>query len=198
MPHYKTGEINVEDYIPLVKKIAASIYRRLPDYSEVEFEDLVGVGYIGLMEARHHFDESKKTSFGTYASILIRGRILDYLRSLDVRTKEEKDEGINKRKTLSIEEFINESIKEDRLTFLGTDDENPFDRIERKELMELVAKAIDSVLNDNEKIVLSLFFKEGLKQKEIADIMKVTPARVTQIKKAALKKIRGFLKDYGL
>ena len=108
MPHYKTGEINVEDYIPLVKKIAASIYRRLPDYSEVEFEDLVGVGYIGLMEARHHFDESKKTSFGTYASILIRGRILDYLRSLDVRTKEEKDEGINKRKTLSIEEFINE------------------------------------------------------------------------------------------
>ena len=198
MPHYKTKEINVEDYIPLVKKIASSIYKRLPDYSEVEFEDLVGAGYVGLMEAKQHFDESKKTSFGTYASIRIRGRILDYLRTLDVRTKEEKEEGINKRKTLSIEEFINESIKEDRLSFLGTDDENPFDSIERKELMELVAKAIDSVLSDNEKIVLSLFFKEGLKQREIADIMNVTPARVTQIKKAALKKIRGFLKNYGL
>jgi RNA polymerase sigma factor for flagellar operon FliA len=198
MPHYKTKEVNVEDYIPLVKKIASSIYKRLPDYSEVEFEDLVGVGYIGLMEAKHNFDENKKTSFGTYASILIRGRILDYLRSLDVRTKEEKEEGINKRKTLSIEEFINESIKEDRLSFLGTDEENPFNSIERKELMELIAKAIDSVLNDNEKIVLSLFFKEGLKQREIADIMNITPARVTQIKKAALKKIRGFLKDYGL
>ena len=198
MPHYKTKEVNVEDYIPLVKKIASSIYKRLPDYSEVEFEDLVGVGYIGLMEAKHHFDENKKTSFGTYASILIRGRILDYLRSLDVRTKEEEEEGINKRKTLSIEEFINESIKEDRLSFLGTDDENPFDNIERKELMDLVAKAIDSVLSDNEKIVLSLFFKEGLKQREIADIMNITPARVTQIKKAALKKIRGFLENYGL
>ena len=198
MPHYKTREINVEDYIPLVKKIASSIYKRLPDYSEVEFDDLVGAGYVGLMEAKQHFDENKKTSFGTYASILIRGRILDYLRSLDVRTKEEKEEGINKRKTLSIEEFINESIKEDRLSFLGSDDENPFDSIERKELMELVAKAIDSVLSDNEKIVLSLFFKEGLKQKEIANIMNITPARVTQIKKAALKKIRGFLKNYGL
>ena len=198
MPHYKTREINVEDYIPLVKKIASSIYKRLPDYSEVEFDDLVGAGYVGLMEVKQHFDENKKTSFGTYASILIRGRILDYLRTLDVRTKEEKDEGVNRRKTLSIEEFISESIKEDRLSFLGTDDENPFDRLEKKELMEIVARAIDSVLNDSEKIVLSLFFKEGLKQKEIADIMNVTPARVTQIKKAALKKIRGFLKDYGL
>ncbi len=198
MPHYKTKEINVEDYIPLVKKIASSVYKRLPDYSEVEFDDLVGAGYVGLMEARQHFDENKKTSFGTYASILIRGRILDYLRTLDVRTKEEKDEGVNKRKTLSIEEFISESIKEDRLSFLGTDDENPFDRLEKKELMEIVARAIDSVLNDSEKIVLSLFFKEGLKQKEIANIMNITPARVTQIKKAALKKIRGFLKDYGL
>jgi RNA polymerase sigma factor for flagellar operon FliA len=198
MPHYKTREINVEDYIPLVKKIASSIYKRLPDYSEVEFDDLVGAGYVGLMEAKQHFDENKKTSFGTYASILIRGRILDYLRTLDVRTKEEKDEGVNRRKTLSIEEFISESIKEDRLSFLGTDDENPFDRLEKKELMEIVARAIDSVLNDSEKMVLSLFFKEGLKQKEIADIMSITPARVTQIKKAALKKIRGFLKDYGL
>jgi RNA polymerase sigma factor for flagellar operon FliA len=198
MPHYKTKEINVEDYIPLVRKIASSIYKRLPDYSEVEFEDLVGAGYVGLMEAKQHFDESKKTSFGTYASILIRGRILDYLRTLDVRTKEEKDEGVNRRKTLSIEEFITESIKEDRLSFLGTNDENPFDRLEKKELMEIVARAIDSVLNDSEKIVLSLFFKEGLKQKEIANIMNITPARVTQIKKAALKKIRGFLENYGL
>jgi RNA polymerase sigma factor for flagellar operon FliA len=81
---------------------------------------------------------------------------------------------------------------------LGTDKENPFNRVEKKELMELIAKAIDSVLNNNEKIVLSLFFKEGLKQREIADIMNITPARVTQIKKTALKKIRGFLKDYGL
>ena len=198
MSHYKTREINVEDYIPLVKKIASSIYKRLPDYSEVEFEDLVGVGYVGLMEAKHHFDENKKTSFGTYASILIRGRILDYLRSLDVRTKEEKSEGINRRKTLSIEEFINESIKEDRLGFLGTEDENPFEVVEKKELIELVMKAIDTVLNDNEKIVLSLFFKEGLKQREIADIMGITSARVTQLKQSALRKIRSFLKDYGL
>ena len=159
MPHYKTKEINVEDYIPLVKKIASSIYKRLPDYSEVEFDDLVGAGYIGLMEAKQHFDENKKTSFGTYASILIRGRILDYLRTLDVRTKEEKDEGVNKRKTLSIEEFISESIREDRLSFLGTDDENPFDELEKKELIEIVARAIDSVLNDSEKMVLSLFFR---------------------------------------
>ena len=50
MPHYKTREINVEDYIPLVKKIASSIYKRLPDYSEVEFDDLVGAGYVGLMK----------------------------------------------------------------------------------------------------------------------------------------------------
>ena len=198
MPHYKKEEIKVEDYIPLVKKIASSIYKRLPDYAEVEFEDIVGVGYVGLMEAKHHFDEGKKASFGTYASIIIRGRILDYLRSLDVRTKEEKEEDVNRRKTLSIEEFLNESIQEDRLSFLGVDDYNLLDRIEKEELITLVAEAIDSTLNDSERLGLSLFFKEGLKQKEIADIMKLTPARITQIKKTALKKIREYLKRYGL
>ena len=60
MPHYKKEEIKVEDYIPLVKKIASSIYKRLPDYAEVEFEDIVSVGYVGLMEAKHHFDEEKR------------------------------------------------------------------------------------------------------------------------------------------
>jgi len=198
MPHYKREEIRVEDYIPLVKKIASSIYKRLPDYAEVELEDLVGVGYIGLMEAKHHFDESKNASFGTYASIIIRGRILDYLRSLDVRTKEEKEEEVNRRKTVSIEEFLNESVQEDRLSFLGVNDYNLFERVEREELIALVAEAIEKALNENEKLVLSLFFKEGLKQREIADIMRLTPARITQIKKEALKKIREYLRRYGL
>jgi len=198
MPHYKKEEIRVEDYIPLVRKIASSIYKRLPDYAGVEFEDLVGVGYVGLMEAKHHFDEEKNASFGTYASIIIRGRILDYLRSLDVRTKEEKKEEINRRKTISIEEFLSDSVKEDRLSFLGTEDNNILERIEKEELVNLVAEAIDSVLNDSEKLVLSLFFKEGLKQKEIADIMELTPARITQIKKTALRKIREHLKRHGI
>ncbi|MEO2069636.1 MAG: sigma-70 family RNA polymerase sigma factor [Desulfurobacteriaceae bacterium] len=198
MPHYKKEEIRVEDYIPLVRKIASSIYKRLPDYAGVEFEDLVGVGYVGLMEAKHHFDEEKNASFGTYASIIIRGRILDYLRSLDVRTKEEKKEEINRRKTISIEEFLSDSVKEDRLSFLGTEDNNILERIEKEELVNLVAEAIDSVLNDNEKLVLSLFFKEGLKQREIADIMELTPARITQIKKTALRKVREHLKRHGI
>ncbi len=198
MPHYKKEEIRVEDYIPLVRKIASSIYKRLPDYAGVEFEDLVGVGYVGLMEAKHHFDEEKNASFGTYASIIIRGRILDYLRSLDVRTKEEKKEEINRRKTISIEEFLSDSVKEDRLSFLGTEDNNILERIEKEELVNLVAEAIDSVLNDSEKLVLSLFFKEGLKQREIADIMELTPARITQIKKTALRKIREHLKRHGI
>jgi len=198
MPHYKKEEIRVEDYIPLVRKIASSIYKRLPDYAGIEFEDLVGVGYVGLMEAKHHFDEEKNASFGTYASIIIRGRILDYLRSLDVRTKEEKKEEINRRKTISIEEFLSDSVKEDRLSFLGTEDNNILERIEKEELVNLVAEAIDSVLNDNEKLVLSLFFKEGLKQREIADIMELTPARITQIKKTALRKIREHLKRHGI
>lgn len=62
----------------LVKKIAVYIKRRLP--SHIELDDLIQSGLIGLLEARKNYKPDMNASFETYASIRIRGAILDDLR----------------------------------------------------------------------------------------------------------------------
>ena len=78
-PHIK-DEIILE-YAPLVKYIAQKIASRLP--SNIELDDLISCGVIGLMDAIEKFDSSRDNKFKTYAEFRIRGAILDELRSQD-------------------------------------------------------------------------------------------------------------------
>ncbi len=71
---------------PLVKKIVLYIKRRLP--SHIEFDDLLQSGLLGLLEARKHYKPGAGASFETYASIRIRGAIIDSLRKNSWVTRE--------------------------------------------------------------------------------------------------------------
>lgn len=71
----------LEDYLPLVKRIAYHLKGRLPD--SVQVEDLIQSGIIGLMEAMQKFNNSHSASFETYAGIRIRGAMLDEIRKGD-------------------------------------------------------------------------------------------------------------------
>lgn len=68
----------VQKYIPLVKYIASRVIIGKSRY--VEYDDLVGYGMIGLMDAINKFDESRGMQFSTYSSIRIKGAMIDELR----------------------------------------------------------------------------------------------------------------------
>lgn len=68
----------VKKYIPLVKYIASRVIIGKTKY--VEFEDLVSYGMLGLMDAMSKFDDTKGMKFSTYASIRIKGSMIDELR----------------------------------------------------------------------------------------------------------------------
>jgi RNA polymerase sigma factor for flagellar operon FliA len=67
--------------LPQVYYIAARIRERLP--RNVDMEDLVQAGVIGLIDACGKYDSSKDAQFSTFAKFRIRGAILDNLRTLD-------------------------------------------------------------------------------------------------------------------
>lgn len=69
------------EHMPQIRFIAQRLAMRLPP--EVQLEDLISSGVIGLLDAYEKFDPSKGVSFKTYASVRIRGAILDNLRGLD-------------------------------------------------------------------------------------------------------------------
>ena len=68
-------------HMRIVKYIAGRMAIHVP--SSIEMDDLVGWGVLGLMDAVEKFDHTQDIKFTTYASIRIRGAILDEIRSLD-------------------------------------------------------------------------------------------------------------------
>lgn len=71
----------LKEYAPLVKHVAGRIAMFLPPH--IQLEDLLSDGVIGLLDAFEKFDPERKVQFKTYATLRIRGAILDGLRNLD-------------------------------------------------------------------------------------------------------------------
>jgi len=71
----------VKQYAPLVRRIAHQMVAKLP--ANVELDDMVQAGMIGLMDAVNRFEESQGTQFEVYAASRIRGSMLDELRASD-------------------------------------------------------------------------------------------------------------------
>jgi len=71
----------IMEHAPLVKYIAHRIAMRLPP--QIDIDDLINSGVLGLIDAIEKFDPSKEVKFKTYAEIRIKGAILDELRALD-------------------------------------------------------------------------------------------------------------------
>ncbi len=187
----------VIEHLPLVKKVANKIFRRLPE-GVVEFDELVNTGVIGLIKAIERYD-SNRAKFSTYAYIKIRGEILDYLRKLDflprsVREKLKNGEVSELKEEvatlISIEEkLFGNSERYFVKDTLISDLPDPEDLVMKDEAKQILASAI-SQLSEKEQLVLQLIFVEELDLKSISEILGVSVSRVSQIKTGALKKLR--------
>ena len=71
----------IRQYMPLVKYVAGKVSVGMPN--SVEFDDLVGYGQFGLLDAINKYDPAKGVKFKTYAVTRIRGAIFDELRQID-------------------------------------------------------------------------------------------------------------------
>lgn len=71
----------VTDFAPLVKRLAYQLISRLP--ANVEVDDLIQAGMMGLLDAMRNFDDTQGAQFETYATQRVRGAMLDELRELD-------------------------------------------------------------------------------------------------------------------
>ena len=101
----RTGSQELRDqliieYSPLVKVVAGRLSMYL-GYN-VEYEDLVGFGIFGLIDAIDKFDTRKNIKFETYASLRIRGEILDQIRKNDwiprtIRQKQKQLDAVMKK-----------------------------------------------------------------------------------------------------
>ncbi len=71
----------LESYLPTVRRIALQMMARLP--ANVELDDLIQAGRVGLLEASQRYRADAEASFETFAAQRIRGAMLDELRGMD-------------------------------------------------------------------------------------------------------------------
>lgn len=76
----KSDEL-IQKHIGMVKQLARHLMSRLPP--TVQLDDLIQAGMIGLIEASHHYQGEKGAAFATYATIRIKGSMLDEIRRQD-------------------------------------------------------------------------------------------------------------------
>lgn len=221
-------------YLPLVKFIAGRIM--INKVSAVDGEDLVSFGIMGLIDAIDKFDPTKGVKFETYASMRIKGAIIDELRKLswiprsamvklsrlnDVRgslknklDREPTDNELACELEVSIEDlrkienYINylSVVSLEDTIFLSDDDElflystledtkspRPDVKLEEKESFEILNKAI-SMLDEKDKLILSLYYYEKLTLKEIGSVLEVSESRVSQLHSRAILRLRQNMK----
>ncbi len=80
------GDIAARDelivsHMRVVKYVAGRMAMHVP--TSVELDDLIGWGVLGLMDAVEKFNHEQEIKFSTYATIRVRGAIIDQIRSLD-------------------------------------------------------------------------------------------------------------------
>ncbi|MCB9025967.1 MAG: FliA/WhiG family RNA polymerase sigma factor [Bdellovibrionaceae bacterium] len=148
----------IMEYAPLIKFIAQKIAIRLP--SNIELDDLISSGVIGLMDAIEKYDPTRDNKFKTYAEFRIRGSILDELRAQDwvprsVRDKAKMldrtliqleaelgrnatDEEIAEKLEMSIEEFYNLVNQVKPVSVLSIDEQATFSSVDKQSILNLL------------------------------------------------------------
>jgi RNA polymerase sigma factor for flagellar operon FliA len=212
-----------ERYLPLVRRTAMKLARRLP--SHVTVADLISYGWIGLLDAFERASpDMDADEFEAYAVYRVRGAALDHLRTLDPASRAAR--ALSRKVARAISELTNErggrapeeedvaarlemTVDEyrsalerlgragmDRLEMLdidelpvGGNEELQDERVTRKELTGVIARAIDE-LPERQRLVLALYYQEERTMREIGIILDVSESRVCQIHTEAIHRLR--------
>ncbi|MCR5098149.1 MAG: FliA/WhiG family RNA polymerase sigma factor [Lachnospiraceae bacterium] len=129
----------IVEYAPLVKIVAGKMNMYLGN--NVEYDDLVGYGVFGLIDAIDKFDTSKDVKFETYASLRIKGAILDQIRKMDwiPRTIRQKQRKIEEA-TRSVEERSGRVASDEEVAAeLGLSDKEYLDWQSQMKITNLVS-----------------------------------------------------------
>lgn len=148
----------IMEYAPLIKFIAQKIAVRLP--ANIELDDLISSGVIGLMDAIDKYDPSRDNKFKTYAEFRIRGSILDELRAQDwvprsVRDKSKMidralieleaqlgrtatDEEVAEKLGVSMDDFHDLLNQVKPVSLLSIDDSATFSNVDKKSILNLL------------------------------------------------------------
>lgn len=210
----------------------------VPTHTLAAREDLESVGMIGLLQSLDQYEPTRGTPFASFAYGRIRGALVDYLRSIDPLSREQRrrlahaqeaaerirqrigddpqEEDIAEaagltttayrdlmahaqgRFSLSLDASLHDDSEGTYLDLIPCQDAGAaFENIERASLLDHLGLIIRT-LPAREQQILALYYYEDLTLREIAGLLSLTEARISQILSKTLRTLRGRLQPSDL
>ena len=79
---------------------------------------------------------------------------------------------------------------------ISTDDNTPEKYVEEKQLKEILSDIIMNKLDERERLIITLYYYEGLNMKEIAEVLGYTESRISQLHTKTMLKLRRMIENY--
>ncbi len=208
------------NHLWLVRHLVGKLAARLPP--GVDVDNLESAGLLGLVEAAQRFDASRGVDFKAFAALRIRGAMIDEARrnsplpqellqyvKLVSRAQERLSPPITI-EALSIETGLTADQVLDALAAIPLTQVKSFDpaadelsqitedvsssAMEREDEWRLLADAISS-LPERERLIVTMYYKEDLRLKEIGEILGLSESRVSRLLTAAQFQLREYVME---
>jgi RNA polymerase sigma factor for flagellar operon FliA len=207
-------------YAPLVKRIVRQLNAQVS--GAVARDDMEQIGLIGLLEALRRYG-IPDDGFGSYASLRVRGAILDELRRQDWRPRAVRQESHRLRDDLraltrrlgrepssgeaaealgitqdefhqhQLDDCAEEMLSFDEVLQEATERAHSAPSPEEQLLVRRSLEQVLSSLTEREQRVIQMIYEFELSYKEIAAVLDLSDARVCQLNKSALAKMKAAL-----
>lgn len=200
----------IELYAELVNKISAILFAKRFN-NQIEFEEYVQMGTVGLVEAVDRFRLDAGASFETFASYRIRGAILNGLPQLTEqgsqqaflsKVRKERTESITKEENGEFASVFEEMVSitlglaiglvlEETGIVSGSNKKNDhtYSSGELLHIRQMLMRQVD-FLPDRERLIIQYHYYHGSSFDELSDILGVSKGRVSQLHHKALKYLK--------
>lgn len=206
----------VVSYLPALRALAFRLKERLP--SSIDVNDLISIGVEEMIKLASRYEKEQNNSFWGFVKKRVYGAMLDYLRSLDVMSRnnrkiikdidtlideyyqkyeeEPDDKYLAQRLNLEVEK-VKEVRQAHAVSYVLPLDEqincytedNTLEKIEKQALLDKVSEVLET-LKEREQLIIQLYYYEELNLKEISEMLGIGESRISQIHKKLLRKLR--------
>jgi len=210
----------IKNFMPTIRYWAKHYHYQY--HQVLEFQDLVMVGIIGLIDAMNKFKKEKTNQFKTYAEFRIRGEIIDELRKQDWMTRSERSKQKKyKRAKNNLTEELGRNPTSSELSNILHFKTNDFIRMEQydsgdtiKQYVEgetvtaknlelesdnyLLKKTLSVVLEElprTMKLIVMLKYFEDLNFQEISKVVNLSEGRICQLHSEAIVLLKDYLES---
>ena len=180
----ENSEIAKQKLIEHNLRLVVYVAKKFPN-SDVDVEDLISIGSLGLIKAINSYKSDKNIKIATYASKCIENEILMYLRKIS-----------KQKQVISLDEPLNVDSEGNELVLfdlLPNENDCPQEDMEKTTEKQILWKVINK-LGEREKEIMILRFGlsggEELTQKEVADSLGISQSYISRLEKKIVVRIK--------